>query len=557
MLLIGYVSDEQYQAVAGAFVSLFCGEREVACAVSSATGAVFADVPAGEYTAAVACKGYGSYRSEKFKVAEGGTPHQFRLLSDGLLGYMRPGWSVAGQVAEFCVHSTEPYRLSLYRCAETQELVKLNGWFDAHGPRAVMQITPDGDYCANGVRWNTTGWGSPHHTQMIGAPECSGLYSVHAETESGRQFSFPWIVAPAKPASRIAVLASCLTWNAYNSFGGRSTYVNATGLPPTPTVNARQDLQRYRGGAYDEWLAPNDSYAWLSFDRPNPGCSIPFGEKASDPIRGRDACHMAGAEWRTLAWLERENFTYDLYAEPQLHTGTLDLDCYDVLILNVHPEYWSRTMFARVYSWIYERRGRVMYLGGNGLNCEVEFMEGTDCSVMRCLAQIPAGGGMAGPVTGANGQTWYAESRMHSTLETRSEASLLGVVCTDAGIMTAAPYTVINSQHPVFHATGLRNGDTFGESSLHERVPGGASGHETDKRSQQSPVGTVLLAKGNNPEAGGAEMVMVDLPGGGRVFSVGSITYPAALLVDDTLSKITRNALQLLLDRTINTPCPE
>ncbi len=61
-----------------------------------------------------------------------------------------------------------------------------------------MQITPDGDYMQTGVQWNKIGYGSPHHTQLVSAPERSGLYYLHAKTESGKFFSFPWVVAPAQ-----------------------------------------------------------------------------------------------------------------------------------------------------------------------------------------------------------------------------------------------------------------------------------------------------------------------------------------------------------------------
>ena len=57
---------------------------------------------------------------------------------------------------------------------------------------------------------------------------------------------------------------------------------------------------------------------------------------------------MAPAEWRLLAWLEREGFAYDLFADQQLHDGTLDLAAYRVLVISVHPEYWSRRMLERV-----------------------------------------------------------------------------------------------------------------------------------------------------------------------------------------------------------------
>ncbi len=75
-----------------------------------------------------------------------GPPHQFRLLSDGLLGYAWPKWVRAGEKSEFRVHSAEAYKLTLWRYGWQKEFVRNLGWFDEHGPRATVQITPDGDY---------------------------------------------------------------------------------------------------------------------------------------------------------------------------------------------------------------------------------------------------------------------------------------------------------------------------------------------------------------------------------------------------------------------------
>ncbi len=114
--------------------------------------------------------------------------------------------------------------------------------------------------------------------------------------------------------------------------------------------------------------------------------------------------------------------------------------------------------------------------------------------------------------------------------------------------MTAAPYRVLDADHWCFAGTGLANGDTFGEKSLHMRVPGGASGHETDKVSSQSPSNVRVLAKGLNPDNGGAEIVIHEPRGGGAVFSVGSICWPSSVLVDEAVSKITENVLRQFRD---------
>ena len=135
--------------------------------------------------------------------------------------------------------------------------------------------------------------------------------------------------------------------------------------------------------------SPDEDYPPLSFDRPEPFNHIAGGRPRS-PTRSRaaSACHLAPAEWRLLGWLEREGFAYDLYAEHQLHDGTLDLDAYRVLIISVHPEYWSREMYrARQGRGSSSAAAGCMYLGGNGLNCEVEFLDDADAA----LPESPAG----------------------------------------------------------------------------------------------------------------------------------------------------------------------
>ena len=188
-----------------------------------------------------------------------------------------------------------------------------------------------------------------------------------------------------------------------------------------------------------------------------------------------------------------QGFAYDFYADDQLHDGTLDLDRYRVLILSMHPEYWSAEMYWTVKRWVFERGGRLLYLGGNGLNCQVEFLDDGTAHALSRTSGRPA-----------------CESRFHHQVE--SEANLLGVVFTDPGAMTVAPYEVIEprplglrrhrpaARRPVRHQT------------LHERYGHGASGHETDKISPSSPKNVQLLAKGLNPDDGGAHLVYLRHP---------------------------------------------
>ena len=192
-------------------------------------------------------------------------------------------------------------------------------------------------------------------------------------------------------------------------------------------------------------------------------------------------------------------------------------------------------MYERVKRWVFEEAGRFVYLGGNGLNCEVELRA-------RWLGALPQRGKISGlTFAGLGGH----ESRY--AIRHESEANLLGCVFTPTGAMTGAPYRVLDSSHWAFERTGLKSGDTFGTQCLHMRCPGGASGHETDKISPSSPRNAKVIAKGLNPDDGGAHMLTFDTPSGGMVFSVGSINYVASLPVDEFVSRITDNVLRRMV----------
>lgn len=539
--LVGWVSDESYLALAGVRIEVDQDGEAVAQLRSSASGRFATDLPPGDYRLVFAHPGFGS-KSVATTVPIAG-PLQVRMLSDALVGFVWPRWVRSRERAELRFHAAEPYRLSLWRYGADKQFVRLLGWFDEHGPRSVMQITPDGDYTPTGVEWNRVGYGgNPHHSLMLEAPAAGGLHYVHAETESGAFFGAPWIVAPDSPSAPIAVLHSTNTWNAYNAFGGRSNYINAAGLPDRPIVNSRQDLGRYSEVMLSEWSPPDEDYPALSFERPEVANSVPPHERPEDPMRGRLSSSMAPAEWRLLAWLEREGFAYDTYADQQLHDGTLALSGYRILVICVHPEYWSRRMFERVQAFV-ASGGRLVSLGGNCLNCEVELPDGRS---MRCRTQLTSDDGSLGMPHPGDPAVWF-DSRFHRTVG--PEAELLGSATTETGIMTAAPYRTLDASHWVFEGTDLRDGDVFGTESQHERCSGGASGHETDKRTEQTPASFHTVAKGLNPDDGGADILVREgiASEPGAVFSVGSITFVASLLVDDAISAITRNVLSRFL----------
>lgn len=526
-MLVGYVSDEYFAAIPDVLVD-FASPDGLVQARSSASGAIVADLAPGTYQVTLARPGFSTKQTSL--TVPPGQARQFRLLSTAVSGYAWPKWARSGELSELCINCAEPFSVELWRYGLQPEHVRDVGYWDDHPPGSMQQILPDGDFTQTGAQWGRHGYAYPSFDPRtsVTAPERSGLYYFHLTGESGAFFSFPWIVAPAKPSAPVAVLASNITWNAYNDYGGRSNYTSPSGLPAVPSVNVRQetcwftdpDMQAWSGGTYPP----------LSFDRPEPLNRVFPGERITDPLRRLGAEHVAPAEWRLLGWLEREGFGYDLYAETQLHEMLLDLDRYRVLVLSTHPEYWTREMYTRVQDWVHERGGKLAYLGGNGINCEVGFLDEARMAVHNLDWGV---------------RQAEFESRFHMRGE--SSARLLGTATTMTGYETGAPYRVLDAGHWVFEGTGLTQDDLFGHASLDRRAVGGASGHETDKLTASAPAHAQLLAKGTNPDDGGAEMIYFDTPSGGSVFSVGSISYTCSVIVDDAISAITGNVLRRFL----------
>src|SRR6516164_9829073 len=98
-MLVGYVSDEYYAAIANAVVEFRgAGERRLVVR-SSASGAVEADLLPGTYEVCLARQGFGSKRVRATISPQ--KPIHFRLLSDRLLGYAWPKWCRVGDMVQF------------------------------------------------------------------------------------------------------------------------------------------------------------------------------------------------------------------------------------------------------------------------------------------------------------------------------------------------------------------------------------------------------------------------------------------------------------------------
>ena len=343
------------------------------------------------------------------------------------------------------------------------------------------------------------------------APEwSSGIYSAACTDSTGGRCDITFVVKPADDRrSRIALLANVNTWLAYNGWGSRSKYSGA---------------------------------ARTSFLRPMP---------VAAPDRDT---HLTRGELWVLGWLEGQGHSPDVLTDVDFHDDGCDPGQYPLLVVGTHPEYWTPQMYDRLASYL-DAGGSLAYLGGNGVFETGEYDDDRTAMVFRL--------GVEG------GDREVALFRVRD----RPERSLLGVA-TERCEVPGSPYVVRSAGHPLFEGTGLADGDTVGDAGLnrgHSRGQGNgaASGWEVDTSRGPGatgvptscdlrpavlqpggvppsalPGGLVVLAEGVPDAAGpGADMTYYDHPGGGFVFSAGSLTFGGSLVVDAKLSTLVHNVI--------------
>jgi hypothetical protein len=344
----------------------------------------------------------------------------------------------------------------------------------------------------------------------------NGLYAAKLSSAT-RKFNVGFVVREADPGTqgRLAVVLSNFTWEVYNKWGGASFYhyelddgdgvvINATGFQVSPFV---------------------------SQDRPNP--------IEGDPIAGA----RARAERRILQWLESRGYSHAVLCDDDLHRDPSILSAYDAVILNAHPEYYSDNMYDALDDFL-DQGGSLAYFGGNGVYWRVT-VEGRqiECRKEQDYSErLHTHAAYAGQLGGR----WRDIGR--------PESALLGVEFNEDWYNAThgssyTPYAVLQPEHWAFAGLDLQTGDTVGSRgrNLWNGSTGGASGFEIDRVTDHSPANIELLAEATGDPAG-AHMTYYTHPGGGGVFSGGSIAFGLGLDLDENLATVVENVLDSFLE---------
>jgi N,N-dimethylformamidase len=402
-----------------------------------------------------------------------------------------------------------------------------------------------------------------------------GYYAVRLSTATDEDH-LPFVVVPGNRSRRakIAVLAPTYSYLAYanNHFSyllyNEGEHVRiADALPTSLAANlGKEDLHTIELGLlslYDRH-ADGSGSCFASSRRPLLNMRPTYRHARSG------APHQLGADLHLIAWLEARGFDYDVITDSELHRKGLPLlQEYRVVLTGSHPEYWSCAMLDAIEGYP-SGAGRLMYLGGNGFYwvIAVDPDEPEVIEVRRGLRGTGTWRSEVGEghheISGEPGGLWRDRGR--------APQRLVGVGMASESFDPARPYERTREsfvERVRFIFDGVRDDARIGEHGL---VLGAAAGFEIDRADETlgTPPHALVVATASGFSNGyqpvieevaklspsalsqaarhvHADMVYFETPGGGAVFSTGSIAWCGALPsngFDNDVARITENVLR-------------
>jgi hypothetical protein len=356
---------------------------------------------------------------------------------------------------ELTVHvrcTTARYDVEIFRWGATRELV----WSATDLPGVLPPTPVDAD--ATGCGWPASitftvpvDWRSGfHHIRLRahGAPDDRAVGDA----------CFVLRAPTGAPTSRALLVIATNTYNAYNSWGGRSLYTGAT------EVSFRRPLGR---GMIDRPHTERDDrksrpVRWD--EEPDTDGEIYQRYRHALGYPG----FMSSAGWftyerRFVEWAEAQGVVLDAAASSDLalHPGLLD--SYDLVLSVGHDEYWSAGQRDAVERFV-AAGGNLASMSGNTMFWQVRLERDGDSMVCHKYKAH-----LNDPVIAA-GNPHEMTGMWADPLVGRPETAILGAgsawgLYSRFGQATprgAGAFTVYRDSHWLFEGTGLRYGDLLG-----------------------------------------------------------------------------------------------
>jgi len=397
----------------------------------------------------------------------------------------------------------------------------------------------------------------------------SGAYLMRLAAD-GHVEELPFYVRPSRGRREADVLfiASTYTYQAYaNHARGNSD------------AAFRERVAAW--GAYPHNPDDHPEYGRSTYNRHRDGSGICYSSRLRPVLtlrpryltfldaRGSGLRHYS-ADTHLLDWLEGQGIAFDVVTDEDVDAeGAALLAPYRVVLTGSHPEYHTvRTHDA--HAGYLEGGGRLVYLGGNGFYWRIAtspVLPGV-IEVRRAETGIRAWEARVGEyyhaLDGTYGGLWRRNGR--------PPQQLVGVGFSGQGLFEGSYYRRQPGADDPRAAWILAGVDeaVIGDFGL---SGGGAAGFEVDRADAAlgTPAGAIVVAssEGHGPSfvvvfedllshlasATGerpsrmirADMTYAELPGGGAIFAVGSITFCGSLShnrYDNNVSRILRNVIE-------------
>ena len=492
---------------------------------------------------------------------------------DGCLG----AWDFAQQMQTQRLIDTGPHQLHGELINTPTRAVRGALWTGQehcyrHAPEqygAIHFHDDDLDDC----RWPAT------HALTIPAGFRSDAYALML-TAGDAEENIPFFVVPPKgqAKAKIAVLVSTFTYTVYGNHARpewmsdprwKEAYIAQArswgAYPHNPGEHRDYSLSTYN------YHSDGSGIGLISWRRPMLNLRVGYLTYPYPDIRASGLRHYP-ADSHLLMWLANQGFEVDLITDFELHhEGVALLKPYRAVVTGSHPEYHTAQMLDALQTYR-DTGGRLIYLGGNGFYWKIALDPVRDglVEVRRAEGGIRAWAAEPGEYyhqfDGQYGGLWRRNAR--------PPQALVGVGFTAQGNFVGSHYRIKPSARTDPRVSWILEGvsaETVGGEGFSGH---GAAGFELDRVDQRlgSPANAVVIASSEDhpPEAPWmlvpeeqlthittipgqshkelirADMTWFDCPGGGEVFSVGSITFCGSLPVngfDNDISRILRNVL--------------
>lgn len=395
----------------------------------------------------------------------------------------------------------------------------------------------------------------------------SGVYAVRLKADDDEWYVTFFVRPPrGTTTAKLAFLASTVTYMAYSnyhwSFHERFCEV-------TETLWTTLD----KG---DIFLQEHNEVGLSTYDTHSDGSGVRYASRLRPVLNmaPKTPLWSFNADTHIMGWLEAQGIEYDVITDEDLHEeGVALLDQYQTVLTGAHPEYYTTPMWDGMRAYL-AREGRLIYLGGNGF-------------IWRCAlsSELP---GVVELRRSEDGIRYRDEEPGEYYLEFTGEfgglwrrlgmapQALVGVGTVAVGFDISGYYKRKQASfdpRASFIFEGIDDDEVIGDFGI---LGGGASGSEIDAVDPMlgTPSHTLVVASSEGhskntllvPDEIGfhhcamdgvqsplvkADMTFFETPGGGAVFSVGSIAWGGSLPhngYDNNVSRISANVVRRFLD---------